>query len=76
MKEATVLKDGRRRQHAPSERVQRHPRLERQDQEAEDEQHHIEDEQRRRVLLPVLRAAVEAFLEPAQQPRRAGIFRP
>ena len=47
-----------------AERVQGHEGLERKDEKTKDEQHRVEDEQRSRVLLPVLR--VEACFEPAK----------
>ena len=71
-----AVKDGAGEEHPLAIRIQRHPRLERQDQKAEDEQHGVEDEQGAGILLPVLRAAVQAFFEPAAGPARAGIFRP
>ena len=49
-----------------AERVQGHEGLECKDEKTKDEQHSVEDEQRSRVLLPVLRAAVEACFEPAK----------
>ena len=46
-------------------------RLQRQHDEAEDEQRDVEDQQREDILLPVLRAGVEQVLEPLEHARRA-----
>src|SRR5208337_1569588 len=65
------VKDRARRQHPEATRIKRHPRLQRQDDVAIDEQDCVEDEQRYRVLLlPVLRPAIEMFLEPSEDSRR------
>ena len=64
------LKDGAGEHHSLAVRIQRHPRLERQNQIAEDEQQGVEKKQRAGILLPVLGAAVQAFFEPAQDRQR------
>src|SRR5258708_26525538 len=64
------VEDSAGRQHAEAARIQRHQGLQRQNDIAVDEEHCIEDEQRDRVVLPILRAAIQTFLEPTEQSRR------
>jgi hypothetical protein len=66
-----AVKDRRGRERTPSEIVERHPGLERQNREAEHEQHGVEDQQCRRVLLPGLRTAIEGPLDGLQRTARA-----
>jgi hypothetical protein len=59
------------RQHPEAARIERHQGLQGQDDVAVDEKNRVEDEQRNRVLLPVLWPAIQALFEPVQQSRRA-----
>ncbi len=76
MKETTLWKMVVGDEHAQAARIEGHPGLERQDDVAEDEKHDVENEQGSRILLPVLRAAVEALFEPAEKAPAAGTSHP
>src|SRR5580658_5270841 len=52
--------------HAEAPRVERHPRLQRQDQIAKQVEHGVKNQQRHGVLLPILMTGVEALLEPCK----------
>ena len=51
-------------EHPLAIRIQRHPRLERQNHVAVNEQHGIENQQGTGILLPVLGTAVQTLFEP------------
>src|SRR5208283_31713 len=59
-----AIEDRARRQHHPAVWIKRHPLLNRQHKVAEDKEQGVEDEQRARVLFPVLWTTVQAFFEP------------
>ncbi len=70
------LKDGAGEDHPLAIRVQRHPRLERQDQIAEDEHHGVENEQGRRYTASSSAGRCPGVFRTSPRPARAGIFRP
>src|ERR1700687_3932364 len=64
-----AVEDRGRREHSQTTRIQRRDRLDGQNYEAVNEQHCVEYQQCRRILLPGLRSAVEAFFKPTEKAR-------
>ena len=64
-----AVENSRRREHSFALRVEGHPRLKRQNDKSIHEKQGIEDEQGRRVLLPILLATIQPLFDPPQHSR-------
>ncbi len=76
MNEQTVMKIVLGANIPKSPWVQRCDRLKAQHQEAEYKKHGVEDQKSGRVLLPVLRSAIQPALEPSEESGRVILYRP